>query len=133
MFDRKVSDDVRLSVLESLFKDFQKHMRLHMENEEISFKELKSTLKEIIGMINLVQKEQEIAINSVYNKISIDIEKDFVSKLDLHKELTAYRESMIKEILIEKKRTTREFWLMFLAFTTALSACGWIFINVINS
>jgi len=53
------SQETRIPILETVYMDFQEKMVEHMRSEELSFGEVKDTLKEIVAHIDSAQKDNE--------------------------------------------------------------------------
>lgn len=118
--------------MESQFKDFQVQMNKHMVEEEASFNEMKSSLKDIVGHIDAAQKENEQLMDKIRMDIMTCIDKEYASKLDVEKNLTDLRRSMLDDIRTEKKRSMKELWLLILGFSAAMALFGWLYINVLS-
>lgn len=118
--------------MEAQFKDFQVQMNKHMVEEEASFNEMKESLKEIVGHIDAAQKENEQLMDKVRFDIMACIDKEYASKLDVEKNLTSLRRSMLDDIKVEKRRSMKELWLLILGFSVAMALFGWLYINVLS-
>ena len=126
------SDDTRISILETQFVEFQNQMVNHMSVEELSFSEVKSSLKDIIVHIDVAQKDNEKALDNMKGDVLRMIDKEYVSKLDLRDELTNQRTSIVADIKSERRSATRDLVLVCLGFAAAMGLGAWLYINVIK-
>jgi len=126
---KKEEESVRLSVLESMFIEFQKQIGMHMDNEAKLFQEIKNSIKDIANMLTEVQKENEKSLEDLSSKLLYTVEKNFVSKIELQNTLLSYQKDLSLQIAVEKKRSVTELYYIVAAFAAASSLFGWLFVT----
>lgn len=106
----------RLCVLESQFKQFQVSISDYMKKND-------SSTNEIIKHIDAKHKISSEALDSAKKDIITMLEKDYSTKLDSEKNMTAMRISIMADL----KRTL----ITYIALISAvLALCGWLYVNV---
>jgi len=126
------SHDIKIALLEQMFGEFQNRMEEHMEDEESARGDIKDSLKDVISHIDIAQKNNVAALNEMKGDVLQLIDKEYASKLYLHGELTSLRQSILEDIVTEKKRSAKELWLLFIGFCACLTLVGWLYVNVIK-
>ena len=122
-------EGIRLSILETMFIEFQKQLGIHMNNEDKLFQEIKASIKDLSTMFAEVQKENERGLEDLSAKLLFTVEKNFVSKIELNSILVSQQKETLQEILSEKKRSVTELYYIVAAFIAAGSAIGWLLFN----
>lgn len=120
----------RLCVMESLFEEFQGNMVRHMENEEEAFKGFKEDLKDIITHIDSSQKEALLATSNMKTELLHIMEKGYYTQLEVEKQLTGMRDSILKEVEAERAKTFKDVRMGMLMVALTLTGCGWWYVNV---
>lgn len=119
----------KVTILTTEFSQFQKQVVAFMKTEDDCFKELKTALKEIQESITKSQKENErLTEHMRVNLISL-IDKEYTSKLDMEKYGRELREQFSNDMESERKRATREIWLVLFGFTMAMGIVAWVIAN----
>ena len=146
----------RLCVLEASNKTFHDSMSKHMQKEEQAFRELNVSIKDIITHIDTAQKENasaiiqaqkenHSAIQYMKEEVLETMDREFVGKLQVEKDLTGLRKSMEAkfERILEKRdeemekdqqRSTSDLVILGTVVTAAVGAtvtlCLWFYNNV---
>jgi hypothetical protein len=118
------SIDTRLSVLETMFKQF-------MIREDKSFVEVKSSLSEIMQHIEDHKQDNQKGLDSCRIAILDTVEKQYSTKPETAEALTGLRDAIMKDIQINYKRVMVSLWLLFLGFSTATMIFAWVYIYII--
>lgn len=127
-FDKR--QESRICVMETLLEEFQGNMERHMHTEEVAFKGIKADLKEIITHIDNSQKEALQATTNMKTELLHTIEKGYYTQLEVEKQLTGLRDSIMQEVGAKKDQTVKDLRMGVLLVVVTMSACGWWYVNV---
>ena len=122
----------RITVIETLFVEFQKRMDEHLNNEDQCFVEMKASMKDIIQHIDKAQQENDKSLLVLKADLVTMINREYASKIEVEKSLTQLRSSILVDIVQERKAALRELRMLGFGFFIAVSAGAWFYIHVIK-
>lgn len=134
----KGNEHTRLCVIESMFIDFQRHMKEHVAKEEKEINMLKQSVvdgtKEIVNHIDTLRQNNTRALAD--NKLQLIelLDREYVSEAKIDKKMTSMRKSIteeiIKNITESRNRVLRDASILFFGMSVAAIVCAWAYVNL---
>lgn len=130
------NEATRLCVLERMFTEFQKQQAKHMDSEERAFADLQDAIERnsdaTVAKMESLQAQHKEDYEDVVSEITKLLDKHYVSKTELSKELSGLRASLVTDITESKRTAYSDIARIFIGVMATLAFCGWFYTAILQ-